>query len=40
MKHVGDTLRVKLLREGRVMDAAYTLSRQHPLVGPAGKEGF
>ncbi|KAI8469348.1 MAG: DegP-type protease [Monoraphidium minutum] len=33
MKHVDETLRVKLLRAGEVMEAEYTLSRQHPLVG-------
>lgn len=33
MKHVGDALRVKLLRGGAELEAAYALARQHPLVG-------
>jgi hypothetical protein len=32
MKHVGETLRVKLLRGGEVLEVEYTLGRQHPLV--------
>ncbi len=42
-KHVGETLRVKLLRDGEVMETDYVLSRQHPLVGPlffGGWPGF
>jgi len=32
-KHVGERLALKVLREGKVLDVSYTLSRQHPLVG-------
>eukprot|EP00878_Enallax_costatus_P010858 GHUV01011338.1.p1 GENE.GHUV01011338.1~~GHUV01011338.1.p1 ORF type:complete len:433 (+),score=89.77 GHUV01011338.1:1260-2558(+) len=33
LKHVGDNLKLKILRDGQVRDVSFTLQRQHHLVG-------